>query len=283
MRVKLRSIKLQSYLLSNFIEYELDFNHPKSKQNIMVLTPSMVADWLSLASSIINVDVDMGSFDDSILFCGTAYDFVKERSEVVEKLSTSLTIFNSIWNAFECLCKGIDIPSLPKKLKKGQISFVDNVVYLIYNEFDSKKNCELQFLKEITHKLFSKIQEIIGFKPNNLTWKNAYTSESGVGIQIVRSIRNSFAHGSVSLPLPEDYSDAKYFNSEIIDLSSRIVLFTIQLVLLSKDFIKYDDQYNYLDQNHPFYEGTDWRYLYSIHVEQNKNDDVKKENLELEF
>jgi hypothetical protein len=235
----------------------------------VIVTSDMVADWLQIAASVVKVEVDMCNFDDSLAYCGTAYYFQKERGEVLASLSTALTTFSFIWNAFEILCKCIAIPPMPKNLKNGKPSFVDHAQYFILQEFESKTNHNILFYENLLKDLIFKIEKPTDHELGHTFKENSYTSNSGIGIQIVRAIRNLFAHGAVVPPLPEDHSFDVCFDSEIIELSSRIVLLTIQMLLLSKYFVPYNPKFTFIKEDYPFYKGVDWEYLYVLHANSN--------------
>lgn len=58
---------------------------------------------------------------------------------------------------------------------------------------------------------------------------------SGLGLDFVRQVRNKFAHGSARFPTPDDSSQGwcgrKSREPDVIALSSRIVLLSIQMLL----------------------------------------------------
>jgi hypothetical protein len=263
--MKIRSVREHSYLLSNFIAYELQNEADTTHIKDSTVSTDMAADWLQMAAAVNKVDIDLCYHDDSLAYCGTAYHFQNDRSKVVSSLSKQLTIFNFIWNAFEILSKCLSIPRLPKTLKERP-SFVDNVQYFISNKFSSKSAVTVEFYEETLEKLTAKINSISMHNFDYALKQNNFTCRSGKGIQIVRAIRNLFAHGAVSMPLPEDHSFDTFVDSEVIELSSRIVLFTIQLMLLGYKFVSYSKTIDLLEGDHPFYEGTSWEYLYILPV-----------------
>jgi len=261
---KIRSIHLHSYLLSNFIAYELRLNSATLHMGDIIVTSNMATDWLQIAASVEKVEINMCKHDDSLAYCGTAFNLQDERSKVVASLATALTSFNFIWSAFEILCKCLPIPPLSKGLKAGRPSFVDQAQYYILQEFSSKTNHNVLFYEETLKALITKVEKLTDHNLEKTFETNPYTSKSGVGIQIVRAIRNLFAHGAVNPPLPEDHSVDVFIDSQVIELSSRIVLLTIQMLLLSSCFVPYNSEIGFLEEDYPFYEGTDWSYLYVL-------------------
>jgi hypothetical protein len=57
-------------------------------------------------------------------------------------------------------------------------------------------------------------------------------NRSSVGITIVNRIKNYFAHCAYQFPLGSDPTGQASIDPEVIDLSSRIVLFTIQMLMI---------------------------------------------------
>ena len=96
---------------------------------------------------------------------------------------------------------------------------------------------------------------------------NAYTRQIVLDIQVVRPILNFFAHGAIHAPHSENHTWDKYIDGKIIDLSSRIVLFTIQALLLSYNFVPYKCDYEFIDIDYPFWDGIDWENLYVLAAE----------------
>lgn len=60
-----------------------------------------------------------------------------------------------------------------------------------------------------------------------------FVNLSGVGLQVVYKVRNSFAHGSLRFSEPEEWNIFKPIDDEIVNLATRIVLLSIQMILLT--------------------------------------------------
>ncbi len=266
----MRSIKKHSYLLSCFIHNELDLNSSKAHLKDITPTSDMVADWIEMASAVKSVSVDFNYYDDTS-YCGTAYDFQKERSDVIASVSMALTTFQYIWNAFELLCKCLEINKLPNKLKDGRPSFVDNAQFYIKQRFNSKFINKIVGYSDTLDQLRLKISELSFHNLAPFFEVNAYTNQIGIGIQVIRPIRNLFAHGAIHAPQSENHSWDKFIDGKIIDLSSRIVLLTIQVMILSYSFIPYKSDYEFIDLDYPFWDGADWENLY-VFTAETKNE-----------
>lgn len=72
--------------------------------------------WLEVGASVDRVDVDTGYFDDSIMFCGSAYEYQRARSAELSYLVQQLTVFNFVWGSLETVIKLIKLPKVPARL-----------------------------------------------------------------------------------------------------------------------------------------------------------------------
>jgi len=189
--------------------------------------------WLSINTS---------KFDDSILYCGSAWEYEVKRKEILTHLVTKLSIFNFTWGGFETVVKviapsGISIEQAKKLGRKNEI--VDRAIYFLKQEYDPMPLVPLY--DETVAKLRLMLKEHPGYFELGKRFKeDEITSISGIGLHIVRMIRNDFAHGSADLPIPSDWGEkgsaislSEQLNLDIIDTSSRILLLTIQMLLLA--------------------------------------------------
>ena len=64
-----------------------------------------------------------------------------------------------------------------------------------------------------------------------------YMGETGYGLFLVSQIRNDFAHGSAVVPRPDSWqgslSESERQRADLVRTSSRILLFTIQMMLIA--------------------------------------------------
>ena len=197
------------------------------------------SDWLTIASGIESVKVNTSKFDYDIMYCGSAYDYEEKRSELLSQLSTRLTIFNFVWGSFESTAKSFSLPALPKYLKRGSGSIVDRSIWYLKQHYGLKPH--IAFYDDTLY-LLRQLLEVNEFYSNyckEIKLHN-FADVSGLGLHIVRKIRNELAHGSAVMPLPDDWGeDAKkvleseYRHLNLIDAGTRITLFTIQMLLLA--------------------------------------------------
>ena len=62
-------------------------------------------DWLTIASGVESVKIRTSKHDQTVLYCGSAFEYEEKRSELLSRLTTKLTIFNFVWNSFESVTK----------------------------------------------------------------------------------------------------------------------------------------------------------------------------------
>lgn len=194
---------------------------------------SHICAWLQMASSLEHVDLITGKFDSSLIYCSSALQFENERTKMLSKLAMEITIFNFIWGAFESLVEELE-PSI-KGCNIEKYGKVNAACYIIRNKptvslFPGYKET-LNKLQRIYESLFPTVQhsqQIIRKQ------KISKMQQNVLGINIVYIIRNKFAHGSYSLPYhPDEYEFYQFEDTDLIRVSSTIVLLTMQMMLCS--------------------------------------------------
>lgn len=177
---------------------------------------------MHMGSGVINTEIHTQYYDTSTTFCGTARDYESRKSRFWSLFCKELVTFNFIWGSLESV-----------------ISHVTNAT-----ESDSKPYAGIKYLRA-NYK--NKPIENYGFVLNNLIkimtetnyfqrddiYKNCSPKNSGSGLHLVSKIRNSFAHGSQSIPDLDDWEFNINNDIAVIDFSSRIVLLTMQMILIS--------------------------------------------------
>ena len=195
-------------------------------------------DWLTIASGVESVKVSTIKHDYDIGYCGSACDYEEKRSELLSHLTTQLTIFNFVWGSFESVVKVFPLPPLPKHLKRGRGSIVDKTIWFLKQHYGSETR-----LASYDDNLYI----LRKFLENN-EYYNEYCKElklhdfadlTGLGLHIVRKIRNDLAHGSAIMPQPDDWGEkatellpSELRHLDLINTCTRLVLLTIQMFLL---------------------------------------------------
>ena len=185
------------------------------------------ADWLDLAASVIKVEVVTAQGDTSLMYCESAMDYENDRSKLLSQLTTSLTVFSFAWGAFESVAKIMDPPSIPKTDRKdGNDSLAARVAYAIRTvSADGVYHCALA---NIRHRMAS-LSEYSDCLPAGLG--PVTEADAGEGIDLVRRIRNKFAHGAAVLPQRDDWNGKDSLDNQLVRFSCRMVLLTIQMML----------------------------------------------------
>lgn len=199
----------------------------------------IAGDWLELASGIETLQLITARFDDSLMYCGNARDYEDKRSLLLSEVATRLSIFNFIWGGLESVVKVINPDPIPNCIKKRRNS-IDDTIYYLKNNYDP--NPRLQAYDDGLCKLHMLMSQVDQYRK----WLPAFglqpfLSSSGLGLHIIRLIRNDFAHGSASLPMPDDWGPGEMKETitsqekqylDIIDTSSRLLLLTQQMLLM---------------------------------------------------
>ncbi len=198
----------------------------------------MVYDWLNLCTNLKSVSFDIAKYDESVLYCGSVWDYVEKQSEIWEEYNFKLIQFNYAWCALESL---IDVFLSKKDIKDdgGKIKALN--IYLtkrlkntdipdMYAEF--YKNLVLGMLhveqfKKSLENLSISLEDLYPNKDKHISF--------GSGVLVVYKVRNRFAHGTLKFPTPDDeeYECQDQLTIEMIELSTAIVLMTIAMVLMT--------------------------------------------------
>lgn len=188
---------------------------------------AQAADWLELAGSVTKVDVLTGQDDDGLAYCETAMDYENDRSALLSQFVTSLTMFSFVWGAFESTAKVVSPPSIPKEMRVyGNDSLTARSAnYLRYVVPDGVYLCALSKLRN----RLGAHTEFAPLLPDNLGL--LASAEAGQGLELVRIIRNRFAHGATAIPQRDDWNGMDSADNQIVRVSTRLVLLTIQMML----------------------------------------------------
>lgn len=167
------------------------------------------------------------------MWCGTASEYEDARSELYSRLAAEITIFMFVWGAFETVAQIVRPSSIPPDQRtNGANGLVDRILFQLrdFVPFDEYN----QVLKELSF-LVSRDQYYMRLARQEPM--PAHIGASGAGLDLVRRIRNKFAHGESYLPMPESANQGWCGKTSdvprLISISSRIILFTMQMLLAS--------------------------------------------------
>lgn len=195
-------------------------------------------DWLTIASGVESVKVNTTKHDYDIIYCGSAFDYEEKRSELLSLLTTRLTIFNFVWGSFESVAKVFSLPPLPKHLKRGRGSVVDRTIWFLKQHYGSE--FRLAFYDDNLYILRRFLESNEYYSEYCKEFKSHdFADLTGLGLHIIRKIRNDLAHGSAVMPRPDNWGEeakellpSEHRHLDIINTCTRIVLLTIQMLLL---------------------------------------------------
>lgn len=189
---------------------------------------SHAVEWLNVAAGIQRVDVISARFDDCAVLCDDAWRYEDARSDVFSRIVTELALFNFVWNAFETVAKVLDLPDIPSERNPHcSRSLVDRAIWMLTRGKPVVGYSEV--LEEVSELVFSgcmsprTVYRIRKWLP--------YMGYAGLGLDVVRCCRNELAHGATRFPEPEEWSGKPVAMPQLLRLSSRLVLFSIQMLL----------------------------------------------------
>jgi hypothetical protein len=194
------------------------------------------AEWLRMASGVTRVDVDLSRFDESFGMCEVPDEYISKRSDLLSGLAAELTTFAFIWGSLETVIEKFNQPGIPHPPtgeKRGD-SPVLRACYFLKKEFEPHPL--LPYYSDLVGALCHLLTGCTETHCENLGTEfelNHWIGMSGIGLNVVRLIRNRFVHGVLGFPEPEEWSGDKPPDIEIIHLSSRIVLLSIQMFLIA--------------------------------------------------
>ncbi len=193
-----------------------------------------VVDWLDLAAAIDSVEVDTTEFIGACDFCSSARDYESARSKLFSDVVTAMTFFTYIWLAAEQLIKALHLPKVPKALRSGGRDIDRALYYLKCRMADDRDPDRMPAYEQSLERLkqplsrdprYRQLVRSLAIEPHMNYW--------GMGLHIVRRLRNHLFHGAMQLPEPEEWSVTEPHDVELIELSARLALLSIQMVLIA--------------------------------------------------
>ena len=207
--------------------------------------------WLHLAAGVENISMDHERFyvdnTSSLDLTNTLYDRARQSNT---QIFQSLVVFNLIWHVF---------------------------LKLLADHFDNKDRCALNKACEYLDSVYNPFKNVVKYNDlvrelkrlirssgildaDSILKNRDYANRSSVGILLVDRINDFFAHIAYQFPLGSDPSGGHAIDPEIIDRSSRIVLLTVQMLLLPW----FEEQNNISIK--PFWNGQDAGRRISVHA-----------------
>lgn len=184
---------------------------------------SHICNWLHMASSMESVTLITEKFDSSLDFCSSARAYEKSRSAMLSQLAVKLSTFNFIWGAFESLIETLE-PLIPG-CNINKFGKINTARYILRKTSVKTINGYRASLDMLLNLYNATVRDCVDH--TNIKFNEK-------GIFIVYKIRNKFAHGAYDLPqIPNEAEDLQVSDIPLIDISSTIVLLTMQMLLNS--------------------------------------------------
>ena len=188
-----------------------------------------VYDWLLVAASVGAIELTTTQHSQAYGWCSSADEFDDARNTLLKRFVEEYSVFSLIWSAMEACLTSMHLPKNPDKSKRGKIRdacgrlrryFTNrHIVKGLSNEVDAFRFAAQQCLGlDAVDRRFSEVSEI---------------GHAGIGLYAVYELRNSFAHGSLALPMPDEENRPISSHEVMIRHASRIVLLELQMLFLS--------------------------------------------------
>jgi hypothetical protein len=205
----------------------------KGGENLSLL--ELLLDQLAISSAIEEVEVDTARFGDGVNWDSGILEYEAHRSDLLSSIMATLLSFTYSWMALETLLGLLPLPKVPKQLKRGA-KLIDEGIYYLKLALPSKYN---EALLPGYGETLERFKKVVLSMPRYSKYVTRFDLQShmnawGIGIDKVRNVRNKFIHGVLQMPGPAEYAGEETEDELLFELSSRIALFTMQLVLYAR-------------------------------------------------
>lgn len=224
-------------------------------------------DWFKICSRITKVEYNESLHDYSMIICGPAGDYDDAMSAHLENLLLNLTYFTYAWGGFESLIDNLNLPDC--NFQRGKFN---KVAHYLATNFETEFKIP-QYYNNLVTLLTNYLKLTPSFleADKNLFTPSQCAGKSGFGLTLVYKIRNGFAHGAFEFGEPDDYQLTKSYHTRIIHISCRIILLTIQMLLIAlhkNDNIQIEPNWNF-NENEETISGID--FLQNLHLRDYKS------------
>ncbi len=200
-------------------------------------TLELLLDQLALAAAIEEVQVNTCRFGDGTHYDSAILKHEAMRSDLLSSVISVLLSFTYSWMALETMLEALPLPNVPKNLKAGTKP-IDRCIYYLKRSLPVSYNETLMPGYDTTLERFRKLvasmsrySKHVGkfdLQPHMNRW--------GLGVDKIRRIRNKYIHGALQMPelFDEESGMEGPCDDMLFELSTRITLFTMQLVLYAQ-------------------------------------------------
>jgi hypothetical protein len=179
--------------------------------------------WLHLAASIKDIELDLGhiGFGPKGVI-DLSQPLFQNAAEKNADIVRSLVIFSLIWYTFEKM--HTDYFFTP------ETKIAASIDAHLASDYQPYKN--VIHYNSIVQELKQRIHQSEILNARSILHHVTQEDHSVVGIKLVEKIRDAFAHCAYQFPLGSDPTGPLAIDPLIIDLSSRIVLLTMQMIMI---------------------------------------------------
>jgi len=193
------------------------------------------ANWFWVASSINSVDFDGIMYDCAFYMCSPAFEYEEAKQRLYTKLIDEVTRFLYVYSGFEALVNELELSNCPSK--KGKVNSASNFIKDSY----SKDFNSIPYYNELLRLLRILIQNSALQQFERKFTLDECTDLNGLALKIVYVIRNKLLHGDFDFPEPSEWSLRLPLEPEISQISSRLILITIQMILIAQNASNFDN------------------------------------------
>lgn len=210
------------------------------------------AKWFHISWSIDEVIYDGINYDAGFMMCEPAREYEIENQKLYERLIAEITLFTYLYSGFESYISDLDLTRCPNN--NGKI----NAATFFISENLNENNFFIAFYSDIltlTAEMYNSIF-VDRFDPLSNENKNC-CNLYGQGIRLLYKVRNKLMHGDFFFPEPLDFGTTLPFHPELINLSSRLLLMSMQILIISNERVSIEDHATFINsvflknQNNP--------------------------------
>lgn len=193
-----------------------------------------IASLLLMSAGIEGVRFDRSRYDLNYGWCSEADRFQHHQNILEKNLVDSLTQFLFIWSSCEAAINTL-VPSRAYGAPRGR---VNGLCAFLKHEFEPRMvSSEYRDRLDELHTLAVSTSHY----SNQLRFRESapHIGISGYAIASIYSLRNSLAHGSLTVPMSAE-DEEQFLEVRLIDCCSHLVLHTLQMTFTAY-FAKYQD------------------------------------------
>lgn len=200
-----------------------------------------ISQWFHVANGIKDLSYDGINYDAAFEMCRPAYEYEIGRQELYQRLVKEITLFSYLYSGLEGIISSLQLNRCPKQAGK-----VNSATYFLKTSFakwhlpikgyeNAVILCERMYKHSLDegYRISSELGDCV--------------SIHGLGLRLLYKVRNKLMHGDFFFPEPLDHSFRLPFQPEIINLCSRLVLMSVQMLFLacrSGDYLQQMEIYN---------------------------------------